>query len=106
MESTADTMWNTDLSRDMHPVFNPHVPPGKLDKLAKGQKGAGEKAKAAKSKGKGASNKTTAPHAGFKLGLPTMASNKKVKTARSNGKKAFSSFLKQQRVHKRSVLHI
>ena len=31
IESTADTLWSTDLSRDMHPVFNPH--PGKADNL-------------------------------------------------------------------------
>ena len=87
-------MWNTDLSRDMHPVMNPHVP-GKFDKFAKGaNKGAGKKAKA-KGKGKGAGKKGTAPPAGLSLGQPAIVSNTKVKTARSNGKNMSCSLCNQ-----------
>ena len=32
IKSTADTLWSTDLSWDMHPVFNPR--PGKGDNVA------------------------------------------------------------------------
>ena len=28
IESTADTLWSTDLSRDMHSVLNPHPEKG------------------------------------------------------------------------------
>ena len=56
IESTADTLWSTDLSRDMHPVFNPRA--GKGDNLGgfakRQQKGAGKKvAKGDNRKGKG-----------------------------------------------------
>ena len=53
VETTADTLWSTDLSRDMHPVFNQNGDKGegKLDKCAKRQqKSAGKKA--AKAKGR------------------------------------------------------
>ena len=39
-ECTSETMWGTDLSRDMHPAFTRQAGPGKGDKLnrfAKGQ---------------------------------------------------------------------
>ena len=44
IESTADTLWSTDLSRDMHPVFNPRRSKGdNLGGFAKRQqKGEGK----------------------------------------------------------------
>ena len=74
IESTADTLWSTDLSRDMHPVFNPH--PGKANHLGgfdkAQQKGAGKKAAKGgkrKGKGKGTGGKATAKTSNIKLGI-------------------------------------
>ena len=58
VECTTETMWSTDLTRDMRPAFNSDVPPGKLNKFNKfakeQQKGVGKKAaKGGKTKGAG-----------------------------------------------------
>ena len=101
VEATAEQLWSTDLSRDMHPVYNPKGAgkgEGKLHNVAKRlQKGAGNKAAKAKGAGrkgggKGAAGKATT--SAIKLGQTATVAIKKVKTARSNGSNTFCSYFK------------
>ena len=101
IESTADTLWSTDLSRVMHPVFNSR--PGKGDNLGgfakRQQKGAGKKAAKGdthKGKGKGTGGKATAKTTNIKPRQPAMIANKKVKAAMSHGEKTFCVFFNKK----------
>ena len=97
-------MWSTDLSRDMHPVYNPKgagKTGGKLDKFARQaaasakqhRKGAGKKKKVV---GKGTAKGAGKAGKSVKLGQAAFVANKKVKTAKSSGTKKFCSFFNQK----------
>ena len=104
-EASAEQMWSTDLSRDMHPVFKQEYGKGngkgtRLDKFAKQAaagarqtKGAGKKKKGS---AKGAAKGSGKTGNSVKLGQPAFVANKKVKTAKSNGTKNYCSFFNQK----------
>ena len=103
-ESSAEQMWSTDLSRDMHPVYNPKgagKSGGKLDKFARQaaaavkqqQNGAGKKKKVV---GTGTAKGTGKTGKSVKLGQAAFVANKKVKTAKSSGTKNFCSYFNQK----------
>ena len=103
-ESSAEQMWSTDLSRDMHPAYNPKgagKTGGKLDNIARQaaaaakqqQKGAGKKKKVV---GKGTAKGAGKTGKSVKLGQAAYVANKKVKTAKSSGTKNFGSYFNQK----------